>query len=238
MIDIHSHILPFVDDGSASLEDSLKLLKIQEKAGVDKIFLTPHRKANKYSCPSNVVIEEFEKFSTIAKKNGYKGELYLGREIFYDENTLDLLDSSEFITMNGTKCVLIEFSSFTSTNIQDCVFNIVKKGFIPIIAHVERYVYLDWHDLFDLRCLGALIQINSSCIIGQMGSKIKEQVMSAISEGLIDFVASDLHFGRKTYMKKAYNVIKSKIGKVVAEDLFVNNAMDFLINKNNPLQKA
>lgn len=231
MIDIHTHILPFVDDGSSALLNSLKMLKEEKKAGVDKIFLTPHHKPNKYDTPHEKIIEEFEKFKKFASDNGFDGELYLGREYYVDEDFFENFKTADIITMNGTKYVLIEFSVFISAKIQDIIYKFVQMGYVPIIAHIERYMYLDWHDLYDFKKLGALIQVNASCIAGEMVRKNRETILLAICDGLIDFVASDAHYGRKNFMKKAYNIVKKKLNRDIAEDLFTKNAEYLLLNK-------
>ncbi len=100
MIDIHTHILPAVDDGSKSVENSIQMLKDLSANGVSDVVLTPHYRG-KYNTPKEVLIQEFAKFKEVAKEVDIN--LYLGREIYCDRESLNLLSEGKLLTLNGTK---------------------------------------------------------------------------------------------------------------------------------------
>ena len=136
MLDIHTHILPNVDDGSKSLEESIELLRSEVNNGVTTVILTPHQNARIKT--KNELIKRFLEF----KKEIDFIDLYLGSEIYYYDDLIADLVNDRVLTINNSKYVLVEFSTRTETNIADIVYEIVLKGFKPIIAHIERYPYL------------------------------------------------------------------------------------------------
>lgn len=224
MIDIHSHILPNVDDGSDSLKTSLALVIDEIKNDVDKIILTPHNKSGRYDMPKEELIKRFNAFKGEVENNNLNVKLYLGQEVYVCDEFYKKLENSELLTINDTKYLFIEFNYYMETDIVKHVASIIKRGYVPVIAHVERYEYLDWHILYDLKMMGALIQINSSCFIGNKNKRLYKNALNAISENCVDFIASDIHAKRKSYLKKAYKKISKIFGKEVADNLFTNNA--------------
>ncbi len=224
MVDVHSHILPFVDDGSDSVEKSIEIVKKFASDGVTKILLTPHYKKGIYQVGVEELKRKFEDFKSQVKDSGIGVELYLGQEVFCDSKIFSILKNNEVYTLNGTNYLLIEFDYFNYTDILDYAYNIKMLGYIPIIAHIERYGYLDVDTLIGLRELGALIQVNASSVVGDYGKKFQKKVFATIKSGLVDLVASDVHYGREVSLLSAYKVVSKKFGKKTAEDLFVNNA--------------
>lgn len=230
MIDIHSHILPSVDDGSESLKTSLALVIDEIKNGVDKIILTPHNKSDKYDTSKGEIIKNFEDLKREVENKKLNIELYLGQEVYVCDKFYEKLEKNDVITMNGTKYLLIEFNYFMETDIIKHVASVLKYGFIPVIAHVERYEYLDWNILYDLKMMGALIQINASCFVNNKNKSLLKNALNAISENCVDFIASDIHFKRKNFMKKAYKKISKIFGSEEADKLFSLNAEKCFFN--------
>ncbi len=227
MVDVHSHVLPFVDDGSDSLENSVALVKKLCDDGVKKIILTPHYKIGINEIDKSELFKIFQDFQIEIKNRGFEVELYLGQEVFCNSKIFSLLKEDKVHTINGTKYLLIEFDYFNYIDILDYAYNIKAMGYIPVIAHIERYVYLDADTLIGLHQLGALIQVNASSIIGDYGKKFQKKVFAAIKSGIVNFVATDVHHGREVLLSSAYKIVSKKFGKNVAENLFINNAKVF-----------
>ncbi len=221
MIDIHSHILHAVDDGSKNIEQSLAMLKEEEKQGVTDIVLTPHYRAD-YLPKSEVVRAKFSELKELAKENGINIGLYLGQEIFVFEDLVKALKDGKVLSVNDGKYVLVEFSSKHVMDIPETVYMLVNNGYIPIVAHIGRYFYADADTAKEVKELGGLIQINASSICGPF--KFRRKALSLIKAGLVDFVSSDVHFDRKNYMFKAYRKVEKKFGKETADKLFTENA--------------
>ncbi|MBR6737035.1 MAG: hypothetical protein IKL82_01560 [Clostridia bacterium] len=230
MFDIHSHVLPFVDDGSSSLESSLDLIKTEMANGVTDIMLTPHFKRGIYDYGVDELKEKFLAFKEETRKAGLNVNLYLGQEVYCDRYVYDHIKEGKVLTLNGTRYILIEFDYFTETDILDYVYNIVMLGYKPIIAHIERYSYLDWNTIFDLKQMGALIQVNAFSITGDFGRQFQKKVISAIKKGLIDFVASDVHSGRDCVMQKAYKTLLKHAGRTLTDRVFKHNAEQLFKN--------
>ncbi len=229
MIDIHSHILPNVDDGSKSLENSLKILKHEVNNGVNKIVLTPHFKTDNYTPTIKEIMDRYNELVNAVKNEKINIELFLGQEIYCDENVYKRLANKEVMTINGTNCILVEFSFQEYQDIPDYIYNLTKLGYTPIIAHFERYEYLDWNCLIELKQMGALFQTNASAVIGEDGKKIQKVIISAIKQGIVDFVAGDCHAHNPSIIGKAYKKTLKHCGKTITDDVFINNAKKYLL---------
>ena len=134
--------------------------------------------------------------------------------------------------MNNQKYLLLEFSYTNEIDISEIVFSCKLKGYVPIIAHIERYEYVGIEEANDIVEAGGLIQVNASSVIGKHGGKIKKKVKKLIKNNLVSFIASDIHSNRKNYMQKAYKYITKKYGEELANNLFFTNASKIIGEKN------
>lgn len=187
MIDIHSHILPCVDDGADSLETSRKLLLQYASQGVDCVICTPHQ--NKMTFRTDILRCEFDKF--LQAVSDIPVRLYLGAEILYYTGMVKDLQKGKLLTMGGSKYVLVEFPVICKAEeICDAVYELVMAKYVPIIAHIERYVNLTKQDYSAIKNEGALIQINANALKGRLSAKV---VKYLLKKGLVDFISSDCH---------------------------------------------
>lgn len=229
MIDIHTHVLPFVDDGSSTVEESKQMLLSAKEIGITDIVFTPHYREN-CKKPIEKIVESFDLLKDYANEIGVK--VYLGQEIKYGQDIKEKLINGELLTLNDTKCVLVEFDSFIEEDISEAVYSLAAKGFIPIVAHLERYPYcLDFSEVIEIKNCGGLIQINASAVIGKMGGKIKRFVAKLIKFGLVDFIASDVHSFRPNDMLQARLLIQKKFGEQVAQNLFEKHQQIMILSK-------
>lgn len=210
MIDIHTHILASVDDGSSSIEISRRMLEEEIKNGVDTILLTPHYILNTPTTLSkNALIKVFEDFKQ--QMSDLPVTLLLGTEIFFKHGVIKALKENELITLNNSKYVLVEFSPLTEYDeILNAVESIKALNYIPIIAHPERYEFLNFAYLQELKNLGALLQINTNPIINK--GKSYKLIKKLLKHDLVDFIASDSHNcdSRKPNLLAAKNIINKK----------------------------
>ena len=223
MIDIHTHVLPFVDDGSESYEESIKMLQAAANDGVTDLIVTPHYR-RQYAVAKDKLKEDFEKLKAQAESLNIPINLYLGQEIYIENEYKKYFDRDIYLTMNGTDFILAEFNFFKPVDIVDAVFELTHRGYKVIVAHFERYPYADLDDAIDIKANGGLIQVNAASIIGKNGFKSKAMVKKLFERGLVDFVASDIHANRKNNLLKAYGIIKKKYGEEIAKEVFENNA--------------
>lgn len=223
MIDIHTHILPNVDDGSSGLDESIELLNQAINQGITHIFLTPHIILNSSKYPGvEVIRQRFEQFKEQVSNLGIK--LYLGSEVFYSENSHRKLVNDELITFNNSKYCLIEFTMKKEQDIEEVLYNVRAKGYQPILAHPERYEYIKIEDIIKIR-ENAMIQVNTSSILGFHGRKIKKIAFKLMKNDLVDFVATDSHHpqNRNINSLETYEIVKKKFGKTYADKVFTKN---------------
>ena len=225
MFDIHTHFLHGVDDGSRSLEETLKMLAESEEQGVKKVILTPHLRGN-YNLDTDEITKKFEELKSAVAERGLGVELFLGREVRIDKYFKKVLNDTHRIS--GTEYILAEFDFFESTDIADAVYEIKRLGYKVIVAHFERYSYASIDDAYAVKDEGGLIQINADSLFNKAGLKAKKMANALIKEGLCDFVASDMHFNRKNLMAKANKKVTAKYGEQTAKLLFSENALKLI----------
>jgi protein-tyrosine phosphatase len=227
MIDIHNHFIHNVDDGSKDIEMTKKLLFISKEQNVKKIFFTPHVNSSVSKTSREDHIKKFNSLKKIANEIGI--EIYLGAEIYLPFRLPEL--NYEKYKMGDKNILLVEFSTFAETPVYDHVFNLIKRGFRIIIAHVERYEYLKIEDIYELKKIGVFLQVNASSLIKKRRNKDLKRAWNYINSNLIDFVASDSHntSTRPPNMNIAYKILKKKIGEKKTNDLLNYNALNLLI---------
>ena len=212
MIDIHTHVIPGVDDGSPSLEASIEMIKHEIAVGVKEIIATPHHIFHRYTKSVEEIKKQFELLKSEVERQNLPIKLYLGQEICYThrEDQVSMLQKGELLTLNNTNRVLLEFS-FTREpeDLLDIIYNFSIKGYEVIVAHVERYLWMTYDKVEALKQEGALIQINSDSIIGKTTWKEKRFTRKLLKHQLVDFVASDTHSFRPSTLDKSYKVVKN-----------------------------
>ncbi len=212
MIDIHTHIIPNVDDGSPNLETSINMIKHEIEIGVDTIIATPHHIYHRYEKTVEEIKKQFELLKSEVEKLNLPVKLYLGQEICYThrEDIIKMLKDGKLLTLNNTNRILLEFS-FTREpeDVLDVIYNFSVNGYEVIIAHVERYEWMTLDKVKDLRKEGALIQINSNSYLGLTTWKEKRFTKKLLKLGLVDYVASDTHSFRPSTLDKSFKKIKN-----------------------------
>lgn len=218
MIDFHSHILPGIDDGSKNLEQSIAMVNEAKKVGFTKIISTSHYMENYYECNEKNRKELLEQ----VQKNMNGIELCLGNEIYITNNIIELLQNGQASSINWTKYVLFEFPLITTRpmNDKEVIYRLVENGYIPIIAHPERYPFIQENPdyLFELEEMGALFQANYGSIIGMYGLKAKKTLKILLKNNLISFFGSDAHRPEQVYNKMP-KIIK-KLKKIISNEEF------------------
>ena len=234
MIDFHSHILPGIDDGSKNLEQSIAMVNEAKKVGFTKIISTSHYMENYYECNEKNRKELLEQ----VQKNVNGIELCLGNEIYITNNIIELLQNGQASSINGTKYVLFEFPLITTRpmNDKEVIYRLVENGYIPIIAHPERYPFIQENPdyLFELEEMGALFQANYGSIIGMYGLKAKKTLKILLKNNLISFFGSDVHRPEQVYnkMPKIINKLKKIISNEEFEEFTEINLEKVLKNEN------
>ncbi len=237
MIDIHCHLLPAVDDGQKQISDCLELMKQAEQDGVTDMILTPHYiKGSKY-CVNNFKKCQILQLLEIGKKNhGIKMNLYLGNENYINENLLSLLDTGEIMSLNGSRYILVELPvGYEDKSAKQTFYNLITRGYIPVLAHPERYNYIQDNPekVDEYLELGCLMQGDYQSLFGKYGRKAKKTLKYLLKENRIHFLASDAHKSSDRYkLKEAYKkVTRITQDKSTAELLFEHNPRKILYNQ-------
>jgi protein-tyrosine phosphatase len=227
MIDIHCHILPRLDDGAFSLDESVLMAEGAFECGTRGIVCTPH--SGPYSAQE--LVSAFVELKNTLRSLAIPIELYLGQEIYLTENyAMQIRDIANGypITINGTDYALVEFiPDAHSRIIRDSVDLLVAEGITPIIAHPERYAAIT-EDLYladRLKASGALLQLNKGSLRGAFGHYAKQTASYLLDERMADFVASDAHspYERTTKMRDAHAYISERYSIDYADYLMQNN---------------
>ena len=247
MIDIHCHILPDVDDGAKCVQEAIEMAMIAQEEGIKKIIVTPHYHPEFKYLKGKELEKVYEEFKKSLKENNIDIEIYMGNEIYFTYNLIENISELDFYNLNNSKYVLIEFppTNFPS-NLCNVVYELKQKGFVPVLAHVERYmkVHDDPEIIYDCIKTGAIIQINSSSIMGKNGKELQRLCNTLIERNMVHLVSSDAHSSgrRRPLLKEAYEYIEKKYSKDLADDLFINNAQRIIDNEDiivkEPLEKS
>ena len=196
-IDLHCHILPDVDDGAESFNEAVDIITTANKSGTTIMVITPHyNQLNKHHCYLNkeILTEKYKNFISDAEKIDAKIKFFLGSELFADKNLSELCKNNEIVSLNASRYVLTEFYFDEKIgNIQSYTDELMSFGYIPIIAHPERYKDISQQDYFSLINKGCKFQLNKNSILGKNGNDIKDLAWWMLNNDFIHVIASDCH---------------------------------------------
>lgn len=226
MVDIHCHILYGVDDGPEKIEDSITLLQVAKEQGITNIVLTPHYRRGMFKFDGNLVLEHKKALEPYAEELGIT--LHLGTEIHVNGDILEYLSEGKVLSLADSDYVLTEYEYHTEYSyLFKMTKELLRHGYIPVIAHVERYECLVKQPkrLEELQEIGALVQMNAGAIIGEDGFGMKQFCKKALKHGWVDIVASDTHDRKKRacFMEDCYDYLTDKYGEKLAYRLMIKN---------------
>lgn len=226
MIDIHCHALYGVDDGAKDLEESLAMLRDAKEQGMKALILTPHLRHGMFPYPKERILRHFKTLEP--KANALGLTLYLGCEHHISSQALDELQKGVCFSLAEGDWVLAEYSFETPySEIKASLRELVSCGYIPVIAHAERYHCFQKtpESLRELSDAGAMIQLNADSILGIAGRMEAKTARKLLKVQLAHFVASDAHgaFQRKNRLGECRRFVEAKYKEAYARELFVEN---------------
>ena len=235
MIDIHSHILPGVDDGSPDMFDSLLLAELALEGGVDTIIATPHSHAHRNAREHLSHIREA--YAALRREIDARGmplKLLLGMEIFCWDDLDDRFRDGTLLPLNGTDHYLIEFAFEAEANqIRRHIETVLAWGARPVIAHPERYVCLQRKPALaeEWIGMGCQLQMNKDSVFGAFGRKARRTALHLLKKRQYAYAASDAHspYGRNTQMDGLRDFLEKNFTTVSAEMLLSGNAERYLL---------
>lgn len=237
MKDLHTHILFGVDDGCKDINESISLLKEAEKQGITELVITPHYiKSTKYTCNNEEKKKRFIELQETAKKENINIKLYLGNEVYITEDFIKLLKKGEIQTINDSKYLLLEFPMGNMLfNTKDIIYELVVSGYVPVLAHPERYRIFQKHPdhIEEYLRMGVLLQGNYKSLYGKYGKEAKKTLTYYLKKNKITFLGSDCHHEKDFKLKKLKKKLKSLVkSDNIVEDLLENNFNKVISNEN------
>jgi protein-tyrosine phosphatase len=194
--DMHSHLIPAIDDGSPDIETSMVLIKGMADIGFRKLITTPHIMWDMYRNNKEDILSRIETVKDEVKKKGWGVDIQTAAEYFLDDHVSDLLkEKNRLLTIDDNK-VLVEFSMASPPLIlKDILFEFQMQGYQPVIAHPERYIYLEHGKQFydELKDIGCLFQLNILSLGSYYGKSVHELALYLIKKGYYNLVGTDLH---------------------------------------------
>ena len=224
MIDLHSHILPGMDDGARDIENALHMAALATQSGVSAMVVTPHCDSDRVA----LIRERLDWLRTAVDEEGIPLRLYEGMEIFGGPDTAELLRKGKLLTINGSRYPLIEFSFNTDGDDETAVLHsVLQAGYTPLVAHPERYRCIQEDpELVNLWAqMGCKFQINRGSLMGRFGPEAMDVAWALTARGFATVVASDAHSPtrRTPWMRDAWEILKQQISPSAAKWLLVEN---------------
>jgi protein-tyrosine phosphatase len=235
--DIHCHIIPGVDDGARDMDETRRMLLTSYEEGIRIITATPHYVAGRSNIPVNKLKAIFEEVKLVAEESAAGIQIILGNELFYNLGLIDALKKGYALTIDDTRYILVEFLQSASyheirVGLNHCTF----AGYIPILAHVERYQCLIKDSILvgELIKLGAYIQLNYSSVIGTI---IDPKVMfchKLLKNEWVHFLGTDAHGSneRVPRARAAVRFLRKKYGEDTVRQLLWDNPLTMIEDKH------
>jgi len=207
-VDIHSHLIPGIDDGAKDMERAIELVFSLKEMGYRKLITTPHV-SDMFPNSSQTILDGYQALKEELKRRKIEIELEVAAEYYADDTFEELLKKRDILTFGEEKYLLFELSYFTPPrDLESLVHDIKIAGYTPVLAHPERYLYL--HDSIDeyihIKSMGVLFQINLNSLVNYYSQEAGDVVKKLIIYGMVDFIGSDTHHRRHTkFLEKSFS---------------------------------
>jgi len=240
MLDIHSHIIPGIDDGSKNMEMTLEMLKNAEKEGIKEIVATPHYLLEYGEATIEEVKNHVKEINAILETERINVKIYSGQEIYFTEKIIEDYIKGNIGTINDSRYMLIEFPMDKfDENTFDILYELQVRDIVPIIAHPERYKpFIEKPSLInEFINQGYLFQVNAGSIEGKFGETVRKTVNIFLKNHIYNFMGSDAHNvkNRNTGLKDAISLLDEGMNKDIFEDsskkVLKNEKIEFLGEK-------
>lgn len=239
MIDLHSHILPGIDDGADTLETALEMARIAVAEGTEILACTPHIVRGVYDNSSSNIMPAIAELQRALDDNGIDLRLISGADVHVRADLLKLLQSKEIPTLDGSNYFLFEPPHHVCPpNIAALAGMLLSAGYVPVLTHPERLSWIerDYKIITDLDDMGVAMQITAQSLTGGFGSGVERWALRMLDEGRIDIIASDAHSPkhRPPGLQKAHALITKSIGAEAADQMVLHNPRRMLNSEPLP----
>lgn len=219
--DMHSHLIPGIDDGSPTLDESVELVKQLQALGFSKLITTPHIMSDFYKNTPEIILSGLEKLRVRLKEEEINVAVEAAAEYYMDAAFASKLHEGNILTF-GNKFLLFEISYINyPENFKDIVFQIQTHGYTPVLAHPERYPfwYGSFNEYYNIRNMGMLIQINVNSLSGYYGPQAKSIAEKLVDNNMVDFIGTDTH-NRKHIEALKKTLYSSYLAKLTEQHTF------------------
>ena len=237
IVDIHCHLLPGIDDGSSSMEETKALLSIAYKEGVRTICATPHYRPERWHTDPQQVKRLYEQVQSMARQMDPDFHIYLGNELYYRSSSTEALSEGSCRTMGAGRYVLVEFNpSKEFREMDSALYSLLAEGYLPLLAHVERYACLkkDISRIEGLIEKGVLIQMNAGSLSGDFGFMETRYAKKLVEREFVHVIASDSHDQnrRAPRFQKCRHYLNKTFGEDYGDLLLHDNPLCILQDKD------
>lgn len=217
-VDIHSHILPGIDDGSKNVKESLDLISEMKGLGFSKIIGTPHTYRNLYNNTNESITNSF---NLIKSKHTQDLNISFASEYFIDENLIKQAENKSLLTLKSNYVLIETGFKFMPLNIFEVIFQLQLNGYRAVLAHPERYHFFSMKDFLKLKKNGVLFQINMFSLIGYYGESTLSLANKLLKNNMINYIGSDIHNLQQLslFEKKIKTSMSNKILKTIENNI-------------------
>lgn len=221
--DMHSHILPGIDDGAPDVESSLALIDGLIRSGYERLIATPHIMSDHYANTPETILAALKLLRAAMEERGYTIPVEAAAEYMMDDHFENIITNGDILTFRGNHVLVETFFQSLPPNFQELLFQLRINNYRIVLAHPERYHYIDesLDFLEELRDQGVLLQCNALSFTGYYGKREKMMAQKMLDAGLIDFIGTDLHHTRHLKMLEGNSISEKVIRKL--EELELNS---------------
>ncbi len=226
VVDIHSHMIPGIDDGSKSMKESVAMVRQLHALGYKKVITTPHIMSHRYPNSSQIILDGLAKLREELSRQGVDIVVEAAAEYYLDEHLRSLVAKKEILTF-GKNCLLFELSyNVKPINLERWIALMQEAGYQPVLAHPERYQYMrrDFNIYQQLKDMGVYLQVNINSLNGFYAPEAKQTALKLANKGMIDFLGSDAHAIR--HLQALSKTVKTELfAKIVQTNKIKNNTL-------------
>lgn len=230
MIDIHTHILPGLDDGARNMEDSLDMAQLALRSGVHTLIATSHANTGGFFREYHIdeYLRRLDEFRNALKEEDMPLRVLSGMEIYMTNEVPEMIKEGRLLSLNHTNYFLMEFSfGIEAEEMDEMLDDVMDLGVIPVIAHPERYhcVQESARGIFEWMQRGCLTQVNRGSIFGKFGTEVKRCVDHLLQRNMVTCIASDAHkpYERTTYMADIKEYMENEYSFEYSKKLLYDN---------------
>lgn len=194
-VDLHSHLIPGIDDGAKTMEQSIELIRSLKSMGYNKLITTPHIMSHRFPNTKEIILKGLDNLKEECQKEKIDIEIEAAAEYYLDSHFLELLDAKDVLTFGDNYCLFELSYSIAPRDLLSIVFKIQSLGYKPVLAHPERYGYFH-HDFSlyeELKEYNLLFQLNSNSLSGYYSKNVQKIAQKLVKNSMVDFVGSDTH---------------------------------------------